>query len=353
MRTRLFGALAGASALSTILAACSSNPGSTSGGDGAPERGDATGVDDSGDGTVLADTGSGAAPGDATTDVGEEAAPDRGVDGAPEVGVDTEADAGGDATIGVDGGGDAGHDAQLDASTDALGDATSDGGSDAGLETGANGATEAGVDSAVDASTESGADGANEAAVDASAPMVLIAEVRSRGAGGAADEFVELYNPGAASIVLDASWTVDMRSTAGSTYAVVWKGSGTTIPAHGHFLIVGSAYAQSPASDSVLSSGISDAAAVRVIHSGASGDALCFYYDSMTMGALSGAGFTCAGTPVSNSPHNNTSTGNSDAALERRPGGAGGNGQNTGDNSVDFKSTAPANPQNTLSPPVP
>jgi hypothetical protein len=109
---------------------------------------------------------------------------------------------------------------------------------------------------------------------------VVISEVRTRGAAGGSDEFVELYNPTGAPIVLDSMWVLEgLKAGASATtmYSARWTGKGTSIPAHGHFLIGGSSYTQSPAADDSLSTGISDATALRLMHANAMVDALCFY----------------------------------------------------------------------------
>ncbi len=63
----------------------------------------------------------------------------------------------------------------------------------------------------------------------------------------------------------------------------------------------------------------------------------------------------CQGAGVSNLPHNNNSTASSNVnvSVERKPGGALGNGQNTSDNAADFTGNVPSNPQSTTSPSTP
>ena len=182
----------------------------------------------------------------------------------------------------------------------------------------------------------------------------LISEVRTRGIGGAADEFVELYNPSGTSIVLDATWTLEARSTSATSYTLRWTGSGAVLPAHGHYLIAGTGYSQVPSTDASLSSGIPDGVSLVLEHSAAAVDALCLYFDPTGLSAFTGAGstYTCEGTPTSN-PHDNTSSTDVDASVERKPGGLNGNGQDTGDNATDFSTAMPANPQDLASPPTP
>jgi hypothetical protein len=177
---------------------------------------------------------------------------------------------------------------------------------------------------------------------------VVIGEVRSRGVGGAADEFVALFNPTATPIALDASWQLSVRAPNDATYRAHWTGTGATIPAWGHYLIAGASYAQAPAPDAALTSGIPDAASLRLLHGGAVVDALCFAYDATT---TYDATFTCEGSVASNAPHDNTSsaTSNADVSLARKPGGARGNCTDTKDNASDFVNEKPATPEDTAS----
>ena len=158
----------------------------------------------------------------------------------------------------------------------------------------------------------------------------------------------------ARAVTLDAGWTLEVRGAASSSYRAHWKGTGLQIPAHGHFLIAGAGYAQAPAADASLSSGIPDAASLVLTHAGATVDALCYAYDAATQAAFDPS-FTCAGTPASNLPHDDKSSAasNVDASLVRKPGGAGGNCTDTGDSAADFVTETPAQPESTASPPTP
>jgi hypothetical protein len=184
---------------------------------------------------------------------------------------------------------------------------------------------------------------------------VVISEVRSRGAAGGADEFVELWNPTGAPIALDATWTLEGRSATAAAYNARWKGAaGMTIPAHGHFLLGGSAYAQSPAPDDDLLTGITDATSLRLMENATIVDALCYAFSSATTTALNGT-YTCEGTPASNLPHNDGSSAGSniDASLERKMGSSSGRCVDTGDNASDFAPRAPSGPESSQSPPTP
>jgi hypothetical protein len=179
--------------------------------------------------------------------------------------------------------------------------------------------------------------------------------VRSRGVAGGTDEFVELWNPTGASIALDSSWMIEGRSATAGVYNARWKGAvGLAIPAHGHFLIASSGYVQAPTADDKLLTGITDATSLRLVQGATTIDAICYAYSAATTMAFD-ATYTCEGTPVSNLPHNDGSAGmsNSDASLERLPGGSGGSCADTGDSTADFAPRVPADPQSTQSAPTP
>jgi hypothetical protein len=183
---------------------------------------------------------------------------------------------------------------------------------------------------------------------------LLISEVRSRGAGGANDEFIEIYNPTGSQVTLDPTWKIEGRSHSSLTFATRWTGTGASIPAHGHYLLYGSLYTQMPSGDAALTSGFTDAGALRLVQSSTPVDTVCFAFDATTLNALTGdATFGCEGTPISSNPHNNTTGTNTDASIERKPGGAAGSCQDTADSVTDFESIAPAAPQNTSSPVTP
>jgi hypothetical protein len=181
---------------------------------------------------------------------------------------------------------------------------------------------------------------------------LVISEIQSRGAAGGSDEFIDLYNPTGAAVTLDSTWSIEARSNASSSFGSRWAGTSKPIPSLGHYLIVGSAYSGASAGDGTLSTGITDATSLRLLHSGTTVDEVCYAYDTTTRTALMGTGYDCPGTPATN-PHNDTSSTDVSEGIERLPGGAAGNCTDTGDSSVDFKTTDPSTPENTSSPPAP
>lgn len=226
-----------------------------------------------------------------------------------------------------------------------------------------------------DASTESGSDASGDGAVsdasddasnadggDASvASGLVISQVQSRGSSAGNDEFVEIYNASSASITFDATWTVTVRNATGGvascatvTPSLLITGASQVIPSHKHLLFATSNLSESITPDATFSAGIPDAASLVLLHAGLPVDALCFQYDAATTTTLTTCtvAYVCEGTPALN-PHDNTSGTNTNASLERKPGGAGGNTVDSNDNANDFLSNAAPDPHNLASAAVP
>ncbi|MEO7330253.1 MAG: lamin tail domain-containing protein [Minicystis sp.] len=184
---------------------------------------------------------------------------------------------------------------------------------------------------------------------------LMISEIRSRGPAGSTDEFVELYNPTAAPIALDATWSIMSRSTGAMNYALRWTGTGKMIPSHGHFLITNAmGYTQQPPGDEALKSGITDATSLELLSSGAVIDAVCYAFSAGTKATLMGGTYVCEGVPADNLPHKDSAgVGDADVSIQRKPGSLLGNCFDTGDSAADFVTTTPAEPQNSMSAPTP
>lgn len=200
------------------------------------------------------------------------------------------------------------------------------------------------------------------------ADVLLISEIQTRGdAAGAAgnDEFVEIYNPTDASVTFDNTWTISGRSAAGTlancgnnSLTVKITGGGQVIGPHKHLLFTNSqAYNGPVAGDATYASGFGDGGSMVLKHAGVVVDALCFYFNatSQTLLASCPTPYICEGAPISNAPHTDTSTAasNVDKSIERKPGGAAGNGQDTDDTASDFVNNTTSNPQNLMSPATP
>ncbi|HVY49220.1 MAG TPA: hypothetical protein VHB21_25190, partial [Minicystis sp.] len=197
------------------------------------------------------------------------------------------------------------------------------------------------------------------------ADALVISEVQSRGSAGGNDEFVELYNPTASAVVVDATWTLLFRSIesgCSTTDELLFTGAGQSIPSHGHLLVAAAGganpYDGAVAADATYgppSSSLSlrDAGSVILKHGAAVADALCYYLPSQMPSVFAGCGgYTCEGTPVQND-HDASPGTNADLGLERAPGGASGSTQDTDDNATDFAATAASDPEDLASTPVP
>ncbi len=171
---------------------------------------------------------------------------------------------------------------------------------------------------------------------------------------GGNDEFVELYNGGSTTITFDASWELQASSAVSCTgsYSTRFKGpaGGLMIPPQHHILFTNDTspggYSGSVTPDGTYGVGIPDAASVLLLHNGTVVDALCFYLS--TESAFPCTGYICEGTPVQN-PHDNNSTTDTDASLERLPGGPQGNTVDTDDNAADFDAISTSDPHDLAS----
>jgi hypothetical protein len=193
------------------------------------------------------------------------------------------------------------------------------------------------------------------------ADVLLISQVQTRGTAGGNDEFVELYNPTEVPVIFDSTWTLAVRNAsiglatcATNTLTARFIGSGQVIVPHGHLLFVTSSYNGATIGNATYDTSITDAASMVLQHDGTVADALCFYSDASSLATLNTcpSAYTCEGAPVFN-PHDNSSGTNIDASITRKPGGTGGNMQDTDDNATDFYTNLAPDPRNAASSPTP
>lgn len=241
------------------------------------------------------------------------------------------------------------------ASAASSGHASTGGGASSSAGTGGGASSSAGTGGSASSAASSGSGGSAPCPIG----HLLISEVRTHGLNGNADEFVELYNPTSTEVPLDSLWSLEGRAVDPpvSSYTLRWKGNGMTIPAHGHYLITGaSALYTGPPGDGTLSTGITDGASLRLMHSGSAVDAVCYYHANdlaMAQAFLDVAvPYTCEGLPTPN-PHDGTSSTANDSSIERLPGGTLGNCTDSGSNFSDFQIQSPSTPLNTLAPATP
>ncbi|CAN5844072.1 hypothetical protein BH18ACI4_BH18ACI4_26020 [soil metagenome] len=168
-------------------------------------------------------------------------------------------------------------------------------------------------------------------------PLVVISEFRTRGPGGASDEFVELYNNSDLPMAI-AGWKIRGSSNSGSISTRLAIAMGTIVPARGHFLATNSGYSGTVAGDQTYTSGIANDG----------GLALTLPDDSVVdqVGLSAGSAFK-EGIHIAPLP------GDANQSHERRPGGFSGSTQDTNDNFTDFQLLTPSDPQNLNANPTP
>jgi phosphatidylserine/phosphatidylglycerophosphate/cardiolipin synthase-like enzyme len=189
------------------------------------------------------------------------------------------------------------------------------------------------------------------------ATHVVISEFATRGPSAALDEFAELYNPTDSPVDI-GGWKLQYKSATGTTWsdrAVLPAGS--TVPAHGFFLIAPTAYTGSTAPDnygSAWTTGLADNGHLRII--------------DVALVDVDRVGWGTAIDPEGGSTAPNHGTSGNGNSVERKAsvsstaatlatGGAeefAGNGQDTDVNGSDFVAqTNGRHPQNSSNPPEP
>jgi hypothetical protein len=174
---------------------------------------------------------------------------------------------------------------------------------------------------------------------------VVLSEVQTRGEFGGNDEFIMLYNPTSAAIVLTDDWQIIGRSQNDSMDYVKWVGSGGVLPANGFFLIGGAEYSSVPFADDMSMASITDAGRLALMNPTGTIDTLCYAYDTASMTAIKS--FPCEGPPATND-HDDTSCSDWDRSMARMPLDC----TDTGNNAKDFGPHNPSTPQNSSSTPV-
>lgn len=169
-------------------------------------------------------------------------------------------------------------------------------------------------------------------------PPVVISEFRTRGPGGASDEFIELYNNSDQPVVI-GGWKIRGSSATGTITNRMTIATGVIIPARGHFLAVNSVgYTGVVSGDQPYTSGISNDGGI----------ALTLPDDSIVdqVGMAPASAFR-------EGMHLAPLVSDANQSYERKPGGPNGSTQDTNDNFDDFLLTTPSDPQNLNSAPTP
>ena len=162
---------------------------------------------------------------------------------------------------------------------------------------------------------------------------VLISEVQTAGTGDADREFIELYNTSGSSLNLNGYQLV-YRSAGGTTDVSVRTFlASEAIPAYGHFLLVHTGKDVGVTPDATFGTSMSaNGGGLAVKLSGS-------VIDSVGWGTATNIFVETATAPAPAA----------DQSIERKPGGATGNGQDTDNNAADFQTLTIPNPQNTAS----
>lgn len=174
--------------------------------------------------------------------------------------------------------------------------------------------------------------------VEPDAGQVLISEFRTRGPNGAADEFVEIYNPTTSTVTI-GGLKIRAANGSGGVSDRVTIPAGTTLGSGCHYLGANSSsggYSAPVTPNQTYTTGIADDGGVAITRSNG---ATIIDAGGMSNGSAYKEGTTLA--PLTNSVNQ---------SYERKPGGAFGNGTDTNNNAADFLLNAgSSNPQNSSS----
>jgi uncharacterized protein (TIGR03437 family) len=170
--------------------------------------------------------------------------------------------------------------------------------------------------------------------VEPGAGQLLISEFRTRGPNGAADEFVEIYNPTTSALAI-GGLKIRASNSSGTISDRITVTTGTTLGPGCHYLQANIGYSGSVPADQTYGTGIADDGGIAI--TGSNGTRIID-----AVGISSGSAFK-EGTTLA------PITVSSDRSYERKPGGAFGNGIDTNDNGSDFSLTTSSDPQNASS----
>ena len=171
--------------------------------------------------------------------------------------------------------------------------------------------------------------------IEPAAGQVLISEFRTRGPGGASDEFIEIYNPTTSTIVIGGLKIRSSSNTGATLTTRATINAGMTLGPGCHYLFAPTTFSGSGlvSPDQTSSSGIADDGGIAITRSD-----LVTIIDAVGMSGGSAYREGTTLTPL---------TGTSNQSYERKPGDALGNGVDTNSNANDFfLNSSTSNPQN-------
>jgi uncharacterized protein YdeI (BOF family) len=167
---------------------------------------------------------------------------------------------------------------------------------------------------------------------------LLLSEVMT-GGSSASDEFIELYNPGPVAMPLEGLEVVYVTASGGTiTRKATWGSGSPSVPAGAHLLVANAAGIFASVADVTYDNGLAatgGSVAIRILGA---------------LSAIDAVGWgNATSTWLEGTPAAAAAVGQS---IERLPGGSGGSGQDSDQNSVDFVEIPSPDPQNSLSPPI-
>lgn len=171
---------------------------------------------------------------------------------------------------------------------------------------------------------------------------LLLAEIRTRGPDDGNQDFVEILNPTGETIVLDASWRLEVQGETTESYGVRWTGDGTLSMGPGDRLLLANSSSPNPlggaTADALYGEGIRDGASVVLYRGSTVVDALCFLCDrsSFTGEAV------CEGAPLMRVAGCSEP---GDRSVRRRSVAGVEGCADTGDNAADLEEVEPSTPQ--------
>ena len=159
----------------------------------------------------------------------------------------------------------------------------------------------------------------------------VIAEVMAGASGNNSHEFIELYNPTSQVIDLDG-WSLWYRLSSSTHDLLVYQWRARALVAgHGHYLLVRQGQDVGATADAFFAQGLNTSSGGLALRD-SGGNTV----DSLGWGSQ----------PITFTEGQPAPADANDHALERRPGGAGGNASDTNDNASDFALNAAPNPEN-------
>jgi hypothetical protein len=170
---------------------------------------------------------------------------------------------------------------------------------------------------------------------------VVISEVRTRGPDGGNQDFIELFNPTDATVVLGAEWSVIARGEEADNYAARWAGAPVLTLGPGQHALLANDERVNPLGgavpDALYDPGVPDGASVVLMRGEEVVDAVCFV---CKLEELPGD-FECEGQPLTREPGCQTAP---DRSIQRRSASGVPGCADTDDSAADLEDVEPSTP---------